>query len=69
MRKLRPDDPRVHAAVLQKIREMPFEELVERFRAYPGWDESWLNGAPKMRKAPRVLSIRRRKAGMPAALK
>ena len=42
MRKLRPDDPRVHQEVLHRIRTMSREDLLARARSHPGFDEAWV---------------------------
>lgn len=45
IRQLKPDDPEVLEAVLQRIRTMTREEHLERLRRRPDFDEAWV-GAP-----------------------
>jgi hypothetical protein len=42
-RQLNPGDPEVVERVVQLIRETSREELLQRLRAMPDWDESWLH--------------------------
>ena len=43
---LRPGDPQVVKAVIERIRQMPDEELLQRLRERPDFDESWLQAPP-----------------------
>ncbi len=62
--RLKPGDPEVVAAVVERIRNMPREELLQRLREREDFDEAWIQpqpGSPSKRgKYTRTTKVRRR---------
>lgn len=58
-KQLRPGDPEVVAAVIERIRNMSREELLERLRRRPDFDEAWVGppGAPTPRAPRKVATV------------
>ena len=63
-KQLVPGSPEAVALVIERIRSLSREDWLARFRAYPDWDESWLE-APSRKlnghaRRSRVVTVRSR---------
>jgi hypothetical protein len=63
MPKPQPDDPQVLQAVLQRIRTMSREEVLDRARRHSGFDEAWVSKAANRKHGSATPTRRGRRKG------